>query len=519
MIVMTAARRSVRTAVAAAAVIALHLAADLFAAPLAAATTPETAATTDAFHDARPEAAIWVDTDAPPTLNAKGAAVMRTIARADRQGLRPEDYTLPDAESPADLDRAVTGTLLRYMTDLQAGRIAPQKADPDLFIFAREVDGPALLDTVHASPDPQKTLEDLAPANPIYRRLRRLLLDYRALALNGGWRAIPEGETLKPGMSDPRVRAVRNRLSVTDDLTPNATETDLYDPALESAVRQFQRRHGLDADGALGPKTLAALNVPVETRIRQILLNMERFRWMPDEFGDDHVFVNMAGFELDYVVQGVTRLSMRVVVGRPYRETPIFSDTIRYLEFNPTWTVPARIAALDLLPKIKADPSYLAAGGYELYAGWTDDAARVDPGTVDWTAIPKGRFPYRLRQAAGEKNALGQVKFMFPNRFDVYLHDTPARGLFARSVRNFSSGCIRLEKPITLAEALLQADGQDPQRVGKILDSRKTTRVNLQTPVPVHLAYLTAWIGEGGTVEFRDDIYGRDALLAKALGL
>ena len=483
------------------------------------ARTSDPTAVVDAFLAARGDGAAWIEENETPTLNAKGAAVVRVMERAERQGLRPTDYALAAAETPDALDRAVTRTLLRYLTDLQAGRVAPKQADPDLFVFRREVDGLALLEAVHNAPETAKAMADLAPGNPIYRRLRRLLLDYRSLAKAGGWPSVPEGPTLKAGMTDPRVSAVRHRLSATTDLTPAPGASDLYDAALESAVRQFQRRHGLDADGAVGAKTVAAMNVPVQDRIRQIVLNMERFRWMPDDFGDDHVFVNMAGFELDYVIGGVTRLAMRVIIGRPYRETPIFSDRIRYLEFNPTWSVPARIAAQDLLPKIKKDPSYLTAGGYELYAGYQDGAPRVDPATVDWAAIPKGRFPYRLRQAPGEKNALGQVKFMFPNQFDVYLHDTPARDLFAKSVRNFSSGCIRLQKPITLAEVMLAADGQDPAQVARILASKKTTRINLKTQVPVHLTYLTAWIGEGGTVEFRDDIYGRDALLAKALGL
>lgn len=508
-----------QTRSAVAALLALLLA---MAAPAVAQTSdpaPAPSAVVDAFLAARGNGHAWVDENEVPTLNSKGAAVVRVMERAERQGLRPADYALPVTDTPEALDDAVSRVLLRYLTDLQAGRVTPKKADPDLFVFQREVDGLTLLNAVHAASETAKAMAELAPGNPIYRRLRRLLLDYRALAKTGGWPTVPEGPTLKPGMTESRVAAVRRRLSATADLTPVSGATDLYDPALESAVRQFQRRHGLDADGAIGAKTVAAMNVPVQDRVRQIVLNMERFRWMPDDFGDDHVFVNMAGFELDYVVGGVTRLAMRVIIGRPYRETPIFSDRIRYLEFNPTWSVPAKIAAQDLLPKIKKDPSYLTAGGYELYAGYQDGAPRVDPATVNWSALPKGRFPYRLRQAPGEKNALGQVKFMFPNQFDVYLHDTPGRELFAKSVRNFSSGCIRLQKPITLAEVMLAADGQDPGRVRKILDSKKTTRVNLKTPVPVHLTYLTAWIGEGGTVEFRDDIYGRDTLLAKALGL
>jgi murein L,D-transpeptidase YcbB/YkuD len=488
-------------------------------APHAFAQDADPAAAVEAFHATRAGSGVWVEDTSPPTLNRRGAAVAGVLANAGRQGLEAGDYTLGSADTPQALDRALTRALLNYLTDLQAGRIAPREADPDLFVFRREIDAPVLLARVERSDDPQKTLADLAPANPIYRRLRRLLLEYRAIATAGGWGVVSAGDALKPGMTDPRIAEVRARLAVTHDLTPNGALSEQYDPTLEQGVRQFQRRHGLDSDGVIGARTLAALNVPVGERIRQIILNMERFRWMPDDFGDDHVFVNMAGFELDYIVHGETRLSMRVIVGRPYRETPIFSDAIRYMEFNPTWTVPPRIAINDLLPKIRKDPSFLGAGGYEVFAGWQEGAARLDPAGIDWSTVGKGRFPYRLRQAPGDKNALGQVKFMFPNRFDVYLHDTPSRELFRKSVRNFSSGCIRLEKPLALAEAMLQADGQDPGRVRTVLASKKTTRISFATPVPVHLAYLTAWIGEGGTVEFRDDIYGRDALLAKALGL
>lgn len=480
---------------------------------------PDPVAVVDAFHAARAGTLVWVEDGDEPSLTVRGALVDRALSRAGREGLNPNDYALSYANSGAELDRAVTTALLRYLTDLQTGRVAPRKADPDLFVFRRDVDGLTLLNTVADAERPDRVMADLAPGNPIYRRLRRLLLEYTALANSGGWPSVPEGETIKPGMTDPRVLAIRRRLAATEDLTASLDKGSTYDPEMESAVRAFQRRHGLDADGAIGKKTIIAMNVPVEDRVRQITLNMERFRWIPDDLGDDHIFVNMAGFELDYVVQGVTRLAMRVVVGRQYRETPIFSDRIRYLEFNPTWTVPPKIAANDIMAKVKKDPNYLISGNYEVYAGWQDSSPRLDPSKIDWSAIPKGKFPYRLRQAPGEKNALGQVKFMFPNEFDVYLHDTPARELFRKSVRTFSSGCIRLEKPVTLAEAVLQADGQDPSRVREILQSKKTTRINLATPLPVHLAYLTAWIGEGGTIEFRDDIYGRDALLAKALGL
>ena len=280
---------------------------------------PDPAAVVEAFHAARANAPVWVEDGPEPALSAAGRAVRQALQDAAREGLSPPDYDVPAAATPQALDRAVTATLLAYLTDLQAGRVAPRKADPDLFVYRREVDGERLLQAVADAPDPARTLADLAPANPVYRRLRRLLLEYRGLVETGGWGTLPGGETLKPGMTDVRVGMVRRRLAATGDLTMPADPTDRYDETLEVAVRAFQRRHGLDADGSVGKRTVAALNVPVEQRVRQIELNMERFRWMPDEFGDDHVFVNLAGFELDYVMQGVTRLSMRVVVGRRLR--------------------------------------------------------------------------------------------------------------------------------------------------------------------------------------------------------
>ncbi|MBO6562752.1 MAG: L,D-transpeptidase family protein [Nisaea sp.] len=474
----------------------------------------------EAFHASRNDAPVWVGGKNDGALNERGLAVLSALAAADRDGLDPSDYAIdPSVTEPGALDRAVSATLIRYVTDLQAGRVAPQKADPDLFVYAREIDISGSLERLAAAEDPKAALSNLAPANPVYRRLRRLLAEYRALEETGGWTNVPGGPALKPGMRDPRVEAVRTRLQATADIGESEGDRQLYDAALEIAVRAFQRRHGLEPDGVVGAKSVAAMNVPVGERIRQILINMERFRWMPDEFGDDHVFVNMAGFELDYVRHGTIDLRMRVVVGRQYRETPVFSDRIRYIEVNPTWTVPPKIANQDLLPKILKDPGFLKTGGFEVFSSWQEDATLLDPAKIDWAKLPNGRVPYRLRQAPGKTNALGQFKFMFPNRFDIYLHDTPARQDFRRAVRAFSSGCIRLEQPQTLAEVLLAADGQPAERLAGALASGKTTRINFKTPVPVHLTYLTTWIGEGGTVEFRDDIYGRDKLLAAALGL
>lgn len=473
----------------------------------------------EAFYAERESETVWTEESGASVLNPMGEIVVQVMAQADRDGLEVDAYRVDlSSDNRATLDRSITRTLVRYLTDLQAGRVEPRKADPDLFVYARDVDALAALNSIAESETPKRALLEMAPSNPVYRRLRRLLAEYRTLEQDGGWGTVPDGPSLKPGMQDLRIEAVRARLRVSSDLTIPSDDNALYGPSLEIAVRSFQQRHGLEPDGAIGAKTVAAMNVSVGDRIRQIKINLERFRWMPDDFGDDHVFVNMAGFELDYIRRGSIAYRMRVVVGRQYRETPVFSDRIRYLEVNPTWTVPPKIASNDLLPKIIADPSYLTAGGYEVLSGWDAGASVLNPSQIDWAQYNGGRFPYKLRQAPGKANALGRVKFMFPNPFDIYLHDTPARELFRRTVRTFSSGCIRLERPIELAEFLLAADGQDPNDLTAILASGKTTRLNLATPVPVHLTYLTAWIGEGGTIEFRDDVYGRDALLAQALG-
>jgi murein L,D-transpeptidase YcbB/YkuD len=480
---------------------------------------PETVAAVRAFYDARGGAPAWTDGNGP-TDAARSA--IAGLGQAAREGLRPADYRI-DPSAPettaahAGYDVRLSASLLRYATDLRHGRVAPSKADSELFVYDRPVDGAALLTRLAGTENIARALAAEAPASPVYIRMRRLLAETRALAAAGGWPTVPDGPTLKPGMTDPRIGTLRRRLAASLDKTSAGTGGDTYDAELEVAVRQFQRRHGLAADGAVGPGTLRALNVPVEQRIATIELNMERLRWMPDELGATHVLVNMAAFELDYVDDGQLAFGMRVVVGKPYRMTPIFSDRIRYLDFNPTWTATPKIASNDILPKVRKDPGYLVDNGFEMFAGWADDSQPVDPSTVDFSLYRPGNFPFRLRQKPGPANALGQVKFMFPNEYDIYLHDSPARELYSKTVRTFSSGCIRLEKPLELATLLLRQNGIDRVEIDRIIASGKTTRINLKEPVPVHLTYLTAYIGEGGTVNFRDDVYGRDQRLAKAL--
>jgi murein L,D-transpeptidase YcbB/YkuD len=299
---------------------------------------------------------------------------------------------------------------------------------------------------------------------------------------------------------------------------PPAADDTVFDAALEQGLRGFQERHGLDADGTVGASTLAALNVPVEDRIRQIELNMERWRWLPQTLGERYIMVNIPNFHLDVVEHGQALLGMRVVVGRPTRRTPSFSAEMTHLVLNPHWYVPPTIAIQDKLPLLRRDPGYLSRQNFKLFRHGEGGATRIDPRAVDWSSVSARNFPYQLRQDPGPRNALGRVKFMLPNPHHVYLHDTPARELFAKNERAFSSGCIRLENPMELADYLLQDDSQWAQRRRVAGGKRGAEQVVLlPTSVPVHLMYWTAWTSASGVVHFRKDIYERDQALDKAL--
>ena len=292
----------------------------------------------------------------------------------------------------------------------------------------------------------------------------------------------------------------------------------MFDEPLDAAVKRFQHRHGLAADGVVGKQTRQALNVPVAQRIEQLMINMERWRWIPHDLGPRYIVVNIADFSLTMVDEGRVRGTMRVVVGRNYRKTPVFSGTMTYLEFNPFWNVPRRLAVEDILPRVRKDPAYLEREGIRIFSGWSEDAVMLSPSEVDWASLNQNYFPIRLQQAPGPKNALGRIKFMFPNPHAVYLHDTPARGLFNRVTRDFSSGCIRVEDPATLAEFVLDGTaGWDRKTITERLGDGEHRIVRLQRPIPVHLLYWTAWADTDGTVFFREDIYGRDAPLMRAL--
>jgi murein L,D-transpeptidase YcbB/YkuD len=359
----------------------------------------------------------------------------------------------------------------------------------------------------------------LRPQQASYDRLRQALAVYRALLLRGDWPRVSGGRLLRKGSVSDRVAELKRRLDASGDIAVDVTNrTKIFDADLEEAVMSFQKRHGLKADGIVGLETLTALNVSLKRRIRQIELNMERLRWILGNVEQRSIVVNIANFELDVLENGKSVLSMKVVVGKPYRDTPVFTSKMTYLTINPSWNVPDSIARKEILKEIRKNPDYLARENIKVLKGWGSREEEIDPREIDWSRITPENLPYRFRQEPGPLNPLGRLKFMLPNKFDVYLHDTPARGLFSANVRAFSHGCTRIEKPLELAEYILRDDpAWTRERLLAAIEEGTEQEVKIPRPLNVHFLYLTAWVDERGILQFRDDIYGRDKLLDEAL--
>jgi len=336
------------------------------------------------------------------------------------------------------------------------------------------------------------------------------LARYEANRERGGWPTVPAGPTIGPGAVDSRVAVLAARLGATGDLSANALPRSglEYDPVLVAAVRRFQHRHGLEPDGLVGRRTLAALNVRVDTRVKQIGINLERARTL-SETADFAVVVNIPTFHATLIRDGIAVWATRVIVGDIETPTPELAAMITEIVLNPTWAVPAKIAAEEILPSVLRDPGFLARGGYTLYAA---DGSIANPADVAWTAMSPRNFPYRIVQRPGPANQLGQVKFVIPNANSVFLHDTPKKALFERAVRAFSHGCIRIQDPLVLAEAILGRGGWTRAAIDEQLATGKTRSLLLPSPVPIQVLYQTVLAETDGTLFFADDIYGLDAM-------
>lgn len=482
------------------------------------------------FYEERAFEPAWTAPDGPLP---RARTLVAILGDAELEGLRGSDYHLGRIsgllgcrdglarEDLAALELALSDAALVYAAHLATGKADPGTLHTLWRATRKDFDAARFLEEALAGGDLRAAYEELLPAYPEYRRLKAALVHLRRLAAAGGWGAVPPGELLRPGDASDRVPHLRARLAASGDLPATRTPPDdpVYDPDLEAVVRSFQSRHGLAADGVVGDRTLAALNAHVARRIEQVRVNLERWRWLPADLGERHLRVNVAAFELQGFEAGRVDLESRVIVGRAYTKTPVFSETMTYLVVNPFWHVPASIAGGEMLPRIQADPSYLERERLQVLDGTGPSARVVDPATVDWTELSAGELPYVFRQRPGAGSSLGRIKFMFPNPYNVYLHDTPQKGLFERDVRAFSHGCIRVEGPLDLAVWLLRADpAWSRERLEALIASGAQRTVVLPEPVPVHVQYWTAWADGRGTVHFRDDLYDRDPAVLRALG-
>ncbi len=488
------------------------------------------------FYRARDFRPAWIDNGLSLSEADSFIAALRLVSE---DGLDPRNYHLAALESLlaeikaakkqrphtappevlVELEMLLTDAFLLCGSQLVHGQVNPETAQSEWFIKGRVEDLAAVLEKGLADKDIPGALDRLRPNHPVYRGLIKAFRTTRIAADAGGWPAFPPGPKLKRGDMNPRVEALRNCLEAMGDLTLSERgERTFFDAGLEAGVMAFQRRHGLEPDGAVGEETAAALNVPADVRLRQILANLERWRWITQDLGEKYILINVADYRVGVFEGAREVLSMKAIVGRTYRRTPEFSGKMAYIEINPAWTVPPTLVREDILPKVRKNPGYLKEKGIRVFRDWSEGAPEIDAATIDWSRVGAEALSFKFRQDPGPLNSLGRIKFMFPNKFDVYLHDTPERGLFSRAVRDLSSGCIRIEKPLELAEYILRDDPDWNREKILAAEADTTTKViRLRNPISVHLLYWTAWLADDGRVQFREDIYRRDEALYAAL--
>jgi murein L,D-transpeptidase YcbB/YkuD len=465
-------------------------------------------------------------------------ALFEAARESTREGLRPGDYHLSrlealvsevrqkqsdkqplDRKLLVDLDLLMTDAFLLLASHLLAGRVNPETIHPEWVVLDPKIDLAAVLQSALETNQVKAVLNGLRPPQPGYQALKETLQRYRQIAKQGGWPVLPGKTSWRKGDHGGRVYLLRKRLELSGDLDPAGPGyAFLFDGAVDKAIRRFKKRHGLKPNGIIDEKTLAALNIPVEERVRQIELNLERWRWIPHELGRRHIIVNIADFKLSVVEDYDTVMEMRVIVGRDFWKTPVFSKNMTYLVLNPYWNIPTKIAIEDILPKVKRNPRYLSRRNIKVFKSWQKGARELDPGRIDWSKVNEDNFSFKFRKEPGPRNDLGRIKFMLPNKFAVYLHDTPYKKQFRKPSRGFSHGCIRVEKAIDLATYVSGGNSQRTRReILEAIESSKRQVIRLRNPIAVHVLYWTAWVDRDGLLKFRDDIYERDKPLDVAL--
>lgn len=469
---------------------------------------------------------LWVSSS--HHLNAEGQALLNALDEAEQLGLNPQDYDyselhwLQRTDQLFSEDRPIFRTnvlarfevvlsknLFKLLDHVTSGRLSPDQINGKWYLQDErppitQIMSQAIENGIVA------TLDSLAGGHEGYQPLLNALNRYLQIKADGGWPVIDGGPLLVKGSNSSRVKALRRRLAATGDLT-DGTNTSKFDQKVVEGVEKFQVRHGLSVDGIVGPRTLETLNIPVESRIQQLLVNLERRRWMPRTLGSDSILVNIPDFRLTAYQNGKPQLRMPVIVGKPMSQTPIFSDSLEYLVLNPYWNVPRSIVKDEIFPKFQEDPAYLEEKNFEL-VDWDEQPMEIAQLTIE--NIEAGTI--RIRQKPGPDNALGLVKFMFPNDHAIYLHDTPADHLFDASERDFSHGCIRVERPTDLAAFLLKGKWS-LEEILHTLESSERRAIQLPQAISVYILYLTTWVAEDGTLQFRDDPYGHDDQLWTAL--
>lgn len=471
------------------------------------------------FYTTRDFAPVWSGSALAASLAGQ---VRAALLNADQHGLRSADYaatasrwdaTPANPRQAAEYDISLTSDLLRYARDLRKGRVRPKDVYKDVDLTAEEFDPVAALTIALESHSIAAFLAELPPRHPEYRRLVEALTTYRAIDASGGWPSIPgQGEIALQG-SDARLKVLKTRLAY-EDTDLSAIPTPSTDQ-LRDAVKRFQSRHGLNADGRVGPGTLAELNVPASLRVEQIAANLERWRWLPRTFERHYIRVDVPDESLDFVRDGDVVLSSKVVIGRRNSPTPILRTTIYWVVANPPWDIPDDIAASQFLPQLRKNPNYLAAHNMVLVNGPVGDPQGK---RIDWRKVSSTGFPYHVVQIPGPDSALGYLMLDSPNDFDVYLHDTPAKNLFTLNDREVSNGCVRVEQILPLASLALTDDPESGlDRVRKTIASRQTASIPLDDPLPLYMLYWTAKVDSDGNVEFKPDRYDRDRPLIAAL--
>ncbi len=520
----------------------------------------------NAFYRGQSYAPSWI---MDGKLTERALAVIARIKDAGADGLDASVYHLPHVqiglampatqEAQAHAEVMLSQAVIDYVHDAHSGRLDPADISQNFDYAPHIADPVAALNKISMAEDAAKVLASYNPQHPEFWALRAKLAEARASEKSLP-PIIPAGSNLKLGMKDPRVVILRQRLKIAPPAPPPAADTPMaaeptagaavtpvsatvgapaaqpaidtttvaatepakpfdpqvFDESVDAAVKAFQESAGLKPDGIIGPATLGRLNAAADDHVDTILVNMERWRWMPENLGQFYVRVNIPNFNLNIYKNGKIFYTTRIVVGQPTKQTPIFSDEIEYVIVNPVWNVPASIAIKEMLPEIQANPGK-ALNGYQVFANIGGRFRAVDPWTVDWRTVDMRRI--QIKQPPGEKNALGSIKFMFPNPFAVYLHDTPSKSLFQRDYRAYSHGCMRVMNPWDFAAALLTHDPNVSAASLKKLVGGPQTQINLTQHIPVHITYFTAWVDDSGKLQLRSDVYHHDAQMEKAFGL